>query len=86
MNVIKQIKVWYNKVVASAKQKKAADKAKELEEESRQVLQAMEFEGGLFLCFKGFPIIREDQLNTKIPDALNKSRDTYMNYVTSKEV
>lgn len=31
MNVIKQIKVWYNKVVASAKQKKAADKAKELE-------------------------------------------------------
>lgn len=85
MKVINQIKAWYNEVVANSDKKRKAIKEKSLAVESCQVLQAMEFNGELYICFKGTPIIREDLLTSTIPDVLEDSRNVYMNYITNKE-
>ena len=86
MNVINEIKAWWNKVSADAKQKRVSLKSRALAIESQQVLQAMEFQGELFICYKGMPIIKEDLLTVPIPDALENSRGTYMDYVTNNEI
>ena len=86
MEVMKSIKAWYNKVVTDAKQKKASHKADALQAESRKALQVMEFNGELFLCFRGTPILREDQLMATLPEALEESRDTFVDFVTDQDV
>jgi hypothetical protein len=86
MKAINRIKVWLNKVLTCIRQNRIAHKAKTVKLESRHVLQAMEFGGELFLSYRGVPIIKEKLLTAKIPEALEASRDTYVEFVTSKEV
>lgn len=85
METINQIKAWLNKVAADAKTRKAAHRRRMLDKESREVLQAMEFDGDVYLCYKGVPLLNEDALMATLTESLEQCRSTYMEYINSKE-
>lgn len=84
MKLINQIKAWWNKFSTDARQRKEEHAAKELARDAKEKLQAMEFNGKLYLCFHGIPLLNENMLSAKIPEVLENSRYIYIEYAKDK--
>lgn len=66
---------------------KEAMRAKEQQRivcESERRIQAMEFNGALYLCVDGTPIIKQDRLTGYLTDAVKHGRETFTEYHTNK--
>lgn len=77
-NLIASIKQWWVNECEARKVKNAAKRAAQMERHSCTVINCMEFDGKLYVCHNGTPIIRVDRLNTEVTKAVAEARKDYI--------
>jgi hypothetical protein len=79
-----KIKLWWNQVVMAIKERKSNARAKALDDESKVVIQAREFDGEIYLSYKGVPLIKQEDMNYLLSEQLSRTRDAYKKYMENE--
>ena len=66
---------------------KRIERVKELaKRRSREEVQIMEYGGEMYICYRGVPIVREDDLRAPWSGVLERSRATYEGWLIEREM
>lgn len=49
-----------------------------LDNMSRDTINVIEFNGRLYVAYRGVPVVRTDHLNSSVPELLTQSRQDYL--------
>ena len=73
MKILEKIKLWLRAERKARRERKAAEKSAALERESKERVQAREFNGEVYLCYNNVPLVpvvaRESWLKWKEKEA-----------------
>lgn len=72
---------WFRHCLDGARIRKRERERVALVRDAALVLQAMEFDGKLYVCFNGVPLVEARMLVMDIPDALAEMRGAYVKHV-----
>ncbi len=78
MKIFNAILNWLKQVKEKSKAIKKERQAKELENLSCEQINVIEFNGRLYISYKGVPIVRVDELKAKAPEILAQSREDFL--------
>ena len=53
---------------------------------SREEVQIMEYGGEMYICYRGVPIVREEELGAPWSGVLARSRGTYAEWLIEREM
>lgn len=71
-------KQWWLDMIEKQKQSRAQQRRTQLERNSCEFLQLMEFNGSEYISHNGVPIVKVDNLNTSAIKVLQQSRKDYI--------
>ena len=80
MGIVTNIKMWLSAERKARRERKAAQKAAALERESKERVQAREFNGEVYLCYNNVPLVPADGLSWDIPTALAVARESWLKW------
>lgn len=80
MEIVTNIKMWLSAERKAHRERKAAQKAAALERESKERVQAREFNGEVYLCYNNVPLVPADGLSWDIPTALAVARESWLKW------
>lgn len=83
--MMKKAAAWFRTQLRKAEQRHEERMCSNLINESRSRLQVREFEGKIYLCYDGMPLLTEEYLSESMPTALQGARLAYMRYVMRKQ-
>lgn len=49
--------------------------------QAEHIIQAREYDGNLYVAFRGEPLMRADTLTADLPSALSKAREAWITYM-----
>lgn len=82
MKFFNAIAAWLKRIKEKEQANKKERRAKELENFSCKAINVVEFNGRLYIAYKGMPIVRVDDLKQKVPETLSQSREDYLEWKT----
>lgn len=77
----RSVQKWYER---RAQNIEAAREAR-LDAESRTTVQVMEYNGDLFICVNGVPLIEKDDLNRPLTETVARFRGNYMDFMEEQQ-
>lgn len=80
MEILTNIKMWLSAKRKAQRERKAAEKAAALVRESEEIVQAREFSGEVYICFRNVPLVPADGLTWDIPTALAVAREAWLKW------
>lgn len=80
MEIVTNIKMWLSAERKARRERKAAQKVAALERESKERVQAREFNGEVYLCYNNVPLVPADGLSWDIPTALAVARESWLKW------
>lgn len=80
MEILTNIKMWLSAKRKAHRERKAAEKAAALERESKERIQAREFNGEVYLCYNNVPLVPDDGLAWDIPTTLAVAREAWLKW------
>lgn len=80
MKILGMIKMWLSAKRDARRARKAAEKAAALERESKERIQAREFNGEVYLCYNNVPLVPDDGLAWDIPTTLAVARESWLKW------
>lgn len=84
--IVGKVRAWYVEYKEYRRGKRIA-RVKELaKRRSREEVQIMEFRGEMYICYRGVPIVREDDLGAPWSGVLERSRGTYEEWLVKREM
>ena len=84
--ILGKVKAWYAEY-KEYRRKKRLERVKKLaKRRSREELQIMEYDGEMYICYRGVPIVWERDLAVDWSDALGISRGTYEEWLIEREM
>lgn len=84
--ILGKVRAWYVKY-KEYRRKKRMDRVKKLaKRRSREDVQIMEYRGEMYICYRGVPIVREEDLGAPWCDVLDRSRGTYGEWLIGREM
>jgi hypothetical protein len=78
MNFLNAIREWLKKYRTQSQEAKQQQQVRDLENLSCENINVTEFNGRLYISYKGVPIVRVDDLKVKAPELLAQSRVDYL--------
>ena len=84
--ILGKVRAWYVEY-KEYRRKKRIDSFYELaKRRSREDVQIMEHRGEMYICCRGIPIVREDDLGAPWSDVLARSREAYKGWLIEREM
>ena len=84
--ILGKMRAWYGEY-RKYRRGKRIERVKELaKRRSREEVQIMEYRGEMYICCKGIPIVREDDLGAPWSGVLSRSRGVYMLWLVEREM
>ena len=83
--IVGKMRAWYVKYKEYRRGKRLA-RVKELAKRRREEVQIMEYEGEMYICYRGVPIVREEDLGAPWSGVLAVSRETYERWLVEREM
>ena len=84
--ILGKVRAWYVEY-KEYRRKKRIDSFYELaKRRSREDVQIMEHRGEMYICCRGIPIVREDDLGAPWGDVLARSREAYKGWLIEREM
>ena len=84
--IVGKVRAWYGDYKEYRMVKRLA-RVKELaKRRSKEEVQIMEYGGEMYICCKGIPIVREEDLGASWCDVLDRSRGVYEKWLVEREM
>ena len=84
--ILGKVRAWYVEY-KEYRRKKRIDSFYELaKRRSREEVQIMEYRGEMYICYRGVPIVREEDLGAPWCDVLDRSRGVYDMWLIGREM
>ena len=84
--ILGKMRAWYGDY-KDYRRGKRLERVKELaKRRSREEVQIMEYRGEMYICCRGIPIVREDDLGASWCDVLDRSRGVYEGWLVEREM
>ena len=84
--ILGKVRAWYGEY-KEYRRKKRIDKVMELAKRRiREEVQIMEYGGEMYICCRGIPIVREEDLGASWCDVLDRSRAVYEKWLIEREM
>ena len=84
--IVGKMRAWYGEY-KEYRRKKRIDSFYELAlRRSREEVQIMEYEGEMYICCRGIPIVRDRDLRAPWSGVLERSRETYEMWLMEREM
>ena len=84
--ILGKMRAWYVEYKEYRRGKRIA-RVKELaKRRSREEVQIMEYRGEMYICCRGIPIVREEDLGASWCDVLDRSRKVYEEWLIEREM
>ena len=84
--ILGKVRAWYGDYREYRKGKWLERVKKLAKRRSREEVQIMEYGGELYLCYKGVPIVREEELGASWCEVLEMSRKVYEEWLIEREM
>jgi hypothetical protein len=78
MEFFHAIQEWVRKFFAQSQEARQQQQVKDLDNLSCENINVTEFNGRLYIAYKGIPIVRVENLNVEAPELLAQSRADYL--------
>ena len=84
--ILGKVRVWYVEY-KEYRRGKRIERVKELaQRRSREEVQIMEYGGEMYICCRGIPIVREEDLGATWSGVLERSRKVYEEWLMEREM
>lgn len=84
--ILGKVRAWYVEYKEYRRGKRLA-RAKELaKRRSMQEVQIMEYRGEMYICYRGVPIVRDNDLRAPWSGVLERSREVYEEWLIEREM
>lgn len=84
--IVGKVRAWYGEY-REYRRGKRLERVKELAlRRSREDVQIMEYEGEMYICCRGIPIVRDRDLRAPWSGVLERSRETYERWLVEREM
>ena len=84
--IVGKVRAWYVEY-KEYRRGKRMERVKELaKRRSREDVQIMEYEGEMYICCIGIPIVRDRDLRAPWSGVLERSRETYEEWLIEREM
>ena len=84
--ILGKVRAWYGEY-KEYRRGKRMDRVRELAiRRSREEVQIMEYRGKMYLCYKGMPIVGEEDLGSPWSGVIGRSREVYHDWLSEKEL
>ena len=84
--ILGKVRAWYVKY-KEYRRGKRIERVKELaKRRSREGVQIMEYRGEMYICCRGIPIVREEDLGASWHEVLARSRKVYEEWLIEREM
>ena len=84
--ILGKVRAWYVEY-KEYRRKKRLERVKKLaKRRSREELQIMEYDGDMYICCRGIPIVREEDLGAPWSGVLEMSRKVYEGWLVEREM
>ena len=84
--IIGKVRAWYGDYKEYRRGKRLDMVKKLAKRRSREEVQIMEYGGEMYICCRGIPIVREDDLGAPWSGVLDMSRGTYEEWLIEREM
>ena len=78
MKIFQAIHQWFRKLREDYREHRQQKRSQYLDNLSCDSINVMEFDGRLYISYKGVPIVRVEDLKVKAPELLAQSRADYL--------
>ena len=84
--VLGKVRAWYVEYREYRRGKRLARVNKLAKRRSREEVQIMEYGGEMYICYRGVPIVREEDLGAPWSGVLEMSRKVYEEWLIEREM
>lgn len=84
--VIAKIRAWWKGYMNWRRVRRIERVNREMERRSKEDVQIMEYKGRMYICYKGIPIVSEENLGCPWGDVIRDSRAVYQSWLSEKEL
>lgn len=78
MRILSAIHQWFRKMRENYHEAKQQRRVHYLDNLSCESINVMEFDGRVYVSYKGVPVVRVDDMKVKVPELLAQSRADYL--------
>ena len=84
--ILGKMRAWYGEY-RKYRRGKRIERVKELaKRRSREEVQIMEYRGEMYICYRGVPIVRDNDLRAPWIGVLERSREVYEEWLIEREM
>ena len=84
--ILGKVRAWYVEYKEYHRGKRLARVNKLAKRRSREEVQIMEYGGEMYICCRGIPIVREEDLGAPWSGVLARSRESYERWLVEREM
>lgn len=84
--ILVKARAWYGEYREYRRKKRLARVKKLANRRSREEVQIMEYGGEMYICYRGVPIVREEDLGAPWSGVLARSREAYEGWLIEREM
>lgn len=84
--VIAKIRAWWKEYLNWRRERKIERVNREMERRSKEEVQIMEYRGRMYICYKGMPIVGEEDLGSPWAKVIERSREVYQAWLSEREL
>ena len=86
MKILGKVRAWYGEYKEYRRGKRLARVKKLAKRRSREEVQIMEYRGEMYICYRGVPIVRDNDLRAPWIGGLERSREVYEEWLIEREM
>lgn len=84
--ILGKMRAWYVEYKEYRRVKRLERVKKLAKRRSMEEVQIMEYRGEMYICCRGIPIVREEDLGAPWSGVLERSRETYEEWLIEREM
>ena len=84
--VIAKVRAWWKEYLNWRRVRKIERVNREMVRRSKEDIQIMEYRGKMYICYKGMPIVGEEDLGSPWAEVIGRSREVYQDWLSEREL
>lgn len=84
--VVVKVRDWWKEYMSWRRVRKIERVNREVERRSREDIQIMEYRGKMYICYKGMPIVGEEDLGSPWAEVIGRSREVYQSWLSERDL
>ena len=84
--ILGKVRAWYGEYKEYRRGKRIARVRNLAKRRSKEEVQIMEYRGKMYICYRGIPIVKEEDLGAPWSGVLERSRKVYEEWLIEREM